>query len=102
MNLGRVWGHSAVDLTIKLLHDLGTTLPPPDRRRPYLFPVFECQRIGKICMLIYLRLIDIGGIGRRWIAARAWTQRTNVQQIHRALMVLLGSKVDGNRHPTRR
>ena len=90
----RVPGHAAVDLAVEILHDLRPPLLPPHFRRRDFLSVLQPQRVGKLRIRICFRLVVIRGVGRFRVPIRAAPQRGDVQQVHRALMVLLGCKLN--------
>src|SRR3954467_4740364 len=94
--------NSAIDLAIEVLHDLWTALLPPHLRAGHFLSILERQRIGQVRMLLNLRFIGVGCIRGGWIAAWPRTQSADVQQIHRALVILFSRKVNRNRKTVRR
>ncbi len=101
IHFGRGFGRAAVNLPVKLLHNLRAALLPPDLRRRDLLAVFQNQRIGKARVNVGLGLVIVRGIRRIGITVGAAPDRRDVQQVHDPLVILLGRELHRRRRIVR-
>ena len=92
-----VFGHSAIDLAVKIFNDFRTSPVPPDLRGLDLLSAFEDQRIGQMQIGRNFRFIKICSVRRFGVAIRASAQRSDVEQPERSLEILLGGQMRGRR-----
>ena len=93
IHLGGRFGRAAVNLAVKILHNLRAALLPPDFRRRDLLAVLQHQRVGRACVDVGLGLVIVRGIRRIGIAIGAAPDRRDVQQVHDPLVILLGRQL---------
>ena len=93
-DLGRVLGHEAVNLAREVLDDLGPTLVEPLFRRGDLLAVLHHQRIGQVRMRICSGFVEIGVVGRMFVARPAGAQLGDAELVHHVLTFLLGGEID--------
>ena len=86
-----------VDFAIEELHNLRAAFGPPDVRRGDALAVGEQERVGQLRIWVGLGLIVVGGIRRRGFVFAAGANRLHAEQIHQALVILFGRKVDDGR-----
>jgi hypothetical protein len=98
---GRVRRNPAVNLSVEVFHNLQPALLPPDLCVLHLLPILQYQRIRQARVCSSFRLIKIRGMGRLRVAVRATSQRSDMQQVQSALMVLLGSQLQRWRRTNR-
>ena len=92
---GRLMGEFVGDLryagrtcfAIELLDDLGPALLPPHGRARDLPAVLERQDFRKVWVRICQRLVVVGVVGRRFVAARPWTQRFDAELLHHVSVI---------------
>ena len=99
----RVLGDAAKDFMIEVLHDFRPPQSPPVFSGFYLLTILQSQRIRKVIGR-NLGFIEVGGVGRPWIAVGTAPQSGDVEQIHDALMILFGCQMHrrGKRRDGRR
>ena len=100
---GSVGGDSAVDFAVEVFEDFGAALFLPVLRRFHRLAVFEDERIGERGVGAGFGFVVVGEVVARVrgaVGGRA--DFFDVEQIHEALVVLVGGEVGGRRIGGRR
>jgi hypothetical protein len=97
VDTGGVGGNAAENFTVEGFDDLRAAPIPPERGRGDFLSIIEEQRVGEIRRGADLRFIEVGGVGRFGIAVGTAAERSDVKKVQGALMILVGSQVNGGR-----
>ena len=92
---GSVFRNAAENLAVEGFDDFGAALIPPHFRGGDRFAVVQLQRVGKILWRSDLGLVIVRGIGGVGVAVRTAAERSDVEKVHEALMILFGGQVHG-------
>jgi len=88
-----IGGNAAINFAIEVFNDLRTALGPPHLCRFNFFTILQLQRIWEREWRNF-GIIVICRVRRICIAVSPTPQSSDMEQVHGALMVLLGSQVD--------
>ena len=79
--------HAPEDFAVELLDNLRPSLLPPDRRARHLAAVLQRQDFRKVRVRVRERLVVVGVIGRRFVAARPWPEGGDAELLLHVLVI---------------